>query len=317
MLNNQSIFITGGTGTVGKAFLKKVLADYPNVKSITIYSRDEMKQYELRQQYPSNHFRQIKWVIGDIRDSERLTTKMKGVDIVIHAAAMKHIPICEENPEECLKTNVGGTKNVIRAALDNRVGTSVLCSTDKAVDPISVYGNSKQAAEKLFLNAEHPQGKFSIVRLGNIWGSRGSVVTLFTKLAKTGIIPITHPDMTRFFCTQEQVANSLIYALQNIQGREIIIPKMEAKKIVDIANEIAPGCEHKIIGLRGFEKISERLASTIDLKYIWENHNYWIINSSKTNSDFLNSIHQAKPILDIKRLDSQVASDALFKYQLN
>lgn len=303
MLNNQSIFITGGTGTLGRSFLKKALASYNAIKSITIYSRDEMKQYELRREYPTIQFPKIQWVIGDIRDKERLTDKMKGADIVIHAAAMKHIPICEENPEECLKTNVEGSKNVIHAALKNTVKKSILASTDKAVDPISTYGNSKQAAEKLFLNAGNDSSKFAIVRLGNIWGSRGSVVPLFKELAKTGVIPITHSDMTRFFCTEEKSADSLLFTLAFMNGGEIVIPKMKARKIVDIAYEIAPECVHKVIGLRGFEKVSEKLASSIELNKLSEFQHFWII--SEATASTLRASYKA--------LDSS----SILKYQLN
>lgn len=304
MLNNQSIFITGGTGTLGQAFIKKALAEYPNIREITIYSRDEMKQYELRRTYPSASFPHMKWVIGDIRDAERLSEKMKGADIVIHAAAMKHIPICEENPEECLKTNVEGTKNVIHAALENGVKKTVLASTDKAVDPISIYGNSKQAAEKLFLRASTEQSKFAVIRLGNIWGSRGSVVPLFQELAKTGLIPITHSDMTRFFCTETQSAKSLLFSLEAMLGGEIFIPKMEAKKIMDIAKKIAPACEYKIIGLRGFEKIGEKLASDIELDRLKETEAHWIIDRKV-----------ASPVSTTKY--KELDSSSLLKYQLN
>ncbi|MEP2026686.1 MAG: polysaccharide biosynthesis protein [Reichenbachiella sp.] len=304
MLNHQSIFITGGTGTLGRAFIERALSKFPKLKTITIYSRDEMKQYELRRQYPSTKFPMIQWVIGDIRDAERLSEKMKSADLVIHTAAMKHIPICEENPEECLKTNVEGTKNVIHAALENEIKKVILASTDKAVDPISIYGNSKQAAEKLFLNAGNEISKFSILRLGNIWGSRGSVVPLFKELAKTGIIPITHPEMTRFFCSEEQSADSLFYALQYIEGGEILIPKMTVRKITDIAEEIAPNCVHKTIGLRGFEKVGEKLVSDIELDRLHESDKYWII--AKNKSDQL-----------ISPKFQQLDSNSLLKYQLN
>lgn len=292
MLNNQSIFITGGTGTLGRAFIKKALNEYPDIKEITVYSRDEMKQYELRRQYPSSQYPRMKWVIGDIRDQQRLHEKMRGSDVVIHAAAMKHIPICEENPEECLKTNVEGTKNVIHAAIKNQVGKVILASTDKAIDPISIYGNSKQAAEKLFLNAGNDNSKFSIVRLGNIWGSRGSVVPLFKELSKTGIIPITHPDMTRFFCTEKQTADTLLYTIENMKGGEIIIPKMAARKIIEIANEIASGCQHKIIGLRGFEKINEKLVSDIERDRLQETEHFWVLSKSNTSSSISIKFHQ-------------------------
>lgn len=304
MLNNQSIFITGGTGTLGRAFIKKALAEYPDIKEITIYSRDEMKQYELRRDYPSSCFPQIKWVIGDIRDAERLSDKMRGADIVIHTAAMKHIPICEENPEECLKTNVEGTKNVIHAAIENSVNKTILASTDKAVDPISIYGNSKQTAEKLFLHAGNEVSKFAIVRLGNIWGSRGSVVPLFKELAKTGVIPITHPDMTRFFCTEEESTESLMFTLKTMQGGDIVVPRMKAKKITDIANEIATGCQHKIIGLRGFEKVGEKLVSTIELDRLVETEKHWVICQNTTSS--VSAIAY-----------SELDSSSLLKYQLN
>ncbi|WP_420581901.1 polysaccharide biosynthesis protein [Reichenbachiella sp.] len=304
MLDNQSIFITGGTGTLGQAFVKKVLTEYTDIKSITIYSRDEMKQYELRRKYPADQFPMFRWVIGDIRDADRLSEKMKGADIVIHAAAMKHIPICEENPEECLKTNVEGTKNVIHSAIEHGVKKTILASTDKAVDPISIYGNSKQAAEKLFLNAGNDNSKFAIVRLGNIWGSRGSVVPLFKELSKTGVIPITHPDMTRFFCTEEQSADSFLYALKKMKGGEIVIPKMESKKITDIANELAPDCIYEIIGLRGFEKVGEKLVSDIELDRLIETEKHWVIGKNTTSSFLLTTY-------------SDLDSSSLIKYQLN
>ncbi|UXX81116.1 polysaccharide biosynthesis protein [Reichenbachiella carrageenanivorans] len=309
MLNHQSIFITGGTGTLGSAFLHKILATYPQINTVTIYSRDEMKQYELRRRYPSVKYPMIRWVIGDIRDQERLHDKMKGADLVIHAAAMKHIPICEENPEECLKTNVTGTKNVIHAALDNNVKQTILCSTDKSVDPISIYGNSKQAAEKLFLNASNEHSKFAIIRLGNIWGSRGSVVPLFKEIGESGKLPITHPNMSRFFCTEEQMTDSLFYTLETMQGGEIVIPKMIARKITDIAREIAPNATHQIVGLRGFEKISEKLVSDIELPRTSENAYYWIINSSAPSTTQI--------VKDARELDSQYASKTIFNYLLN
>ncbi|MEO9967600.1 MAG: polysaccharide biosynthesis protein [Reichenbachiella sp.] len=314
MVNNKSIFITGGTGTLGQSFIKKVLNSYSEVGKITIYSRDEMKQYELGRLYPSNQYPQIRWVIGDVRDRSRLVSKMAGADIVIHAAAMKHIPICEENPEECIKTNVEGTKNVIFSALENGVKKTVLCSTDKAVDPISIYGNSKEAAEKLFLNASTASSKFAIIRLGNIWGSRGSVVPLFKELSKTGVIPITHPDMTRFFCSESQTTDSLIYALEHMLGGEIFIPKMSSRRIVDIAKEIGPDCAHHVIGLRGFEKISEKLITDTEKERTIENSSYWIVHHNKES---VTDYDQLISAIDQNRLDSQLANDAHLKYQLN
>lgn len=314
MLKNQSIFITGGTGTLGKALLKKVLAKYPEVSKVTIFSRDEMKQYDLRRQYPSDDFPQLNWVIGDVRDRQRLTSKMKGSSIVIHSAAMKHIPICEENPEECLKTNVEGTKNIIHAAIENEVEKTILCSTDKAVDPISIYGNSKQAAEKLFLNVNSDRSKFSVLRLGNIWGSRGSVVPLFKALSKTGVIPITHSEMTRFFCTEEQATDSLLFAINKMQGGEIIIPKMAALKITDLANDLAPGCKHQVVGLRGFEKISEKLVSSFELDNTFESDEHFIVNTAFLEHKINKS---SQLIIDPNCLDSSHLEGKKYNYNLN
>ncbi|WP_422361725.1 polysaccharide biosynthesis protein [Reichenbachiella sp.] len=300
MLDNQSIFITGGTGTFGQAFINKTLSEYTDINSITIYSRDEMKQYELRRKYPSGQFPMLRWEIGDIKNMDRLSEKMKGADIVIHAAAMKHIPICEENREECQKTNVEGTKNVIHSAMEYSVKKTIQASTNKAVDPISIYGNSKQAAEKLFLNAGNDISKFVIVRLGNIWESRGSVVPVFKELAETGVISTTHPDMARFFCTEEQSADCLIYTMKPMEDGEIIIPKMEAKKITDIAIELAPDCIQKVVGL----KVGEKLVSDIEMARVNESSDYWNMAKNKLSLLTSTKLHQ---------LDSGL----LLKYQLN
>jgi FlaA1/EpsC-like NDP-sugar epimerase len=304
MKNLNSIFITGGTGTLGSLIIERVLKDYPNVKNITIYSRDEMKQYEMRRRYPANLYPVLKWIIGDVRDAERLESNMSEVDLVIHAAAMKHILICEENPEECLKTNVQGTKNVIAAAKTNKVPKIILCSTDKAVDPISIYGNSKQAAEKLFIKANSDTSKFSIIRFGNLFGSRGSVVPLFEEEKENGVLPLTHPEMSRFFCQPKETVDTLLLALDTMLGGEIFIPKMRAIKIIDLATHIAPSCTHKIIGLRGFEKIHEKLVSEIEEERTLEQKQCYIITQRQMTNDEALDHYQALALREVGKLDS-------------
>ena len=257
--NNKTVLLTGGTGSFGRAFIQYLLKNY-NPNAIRVYSRDELKQYQLSQEVNDSRLR---FLIGDVRDRERLIKAARKVDVIVHAAAMKQVPICEYNPFEAVKTNVLGAKNIIDAALVNEVPKVIALSTDKAVNPVNLYGATKLCADKMFIHANVYSGerptRFACVRYGNVMGSRGSVIPLFLQQRKTGVITITDPRMTRFWLTLEQAVELVCKAVQLIQGGEIFIPRIPSMKIVDLARAIAPGCEHKIIGIRPGEKIHEVL----------------------------------------------------------
>ena len=259
MFNGKNILITGGTGSFGKKYTKILLEKYtPN--KIIIYSRDELKQYEMAQEYNDKCMR---YFIGDVRDEARLKKATKDVDFIIHAAALKHVPIAEYNPMECIKTNINGAQNVIDAAIENGVSKVIALSTDKAANPVNLYGATKLASDKLFVAANNLVGtqdtKFSVVRYGNVVGSRGSVVPFFKKLINEGVkeLPITDEKMTRFFITLEDGVNFVLKNFERMQGGEIFIPKIPSMKIVDMAKAIAPNLPHQIIGIRPGEKLHE------------------------------------------------------------
>lgn len=259
MFNNKSILITGGTGSFGKQYIKTILAQY-QPKRLIVFSRDELKQFEMEQTFNQPCMR---YFIGDVRDLERLQQAMNGVDIVIHAAALKQVPAAEYNPTECLKTNVHGAENVIRAAIDNDVEKVIALSTDKAANPINLYGASKLASDKLFVAANNMAGGrqtiFSVVRYGNVVGSRGSVVPFFQKLIAEGAdhLPVTHEEMTRFWITLQQGVDFVLKNFDRMQGGEIFVPKIPSVRVVDLATAMAPDLEQKIIGIRPGEKLHE------------------------------------------------------------
>lgn len=275
MLNNKSVLITGGTGSFGKKFIETILERYPGVKKIIIYSRDELKQSVIKQQYPMSIYPQLRFFIGDVRDKERLTQACHGVDVIIHAAAIKQVDTAEYNPTECIRTNIDGAENVIHAALASGVEDVVALSTDKACAPINLYGATKLASDKLFTAANNIRGsrdiKFSVVRYGNVMGSRGSVIPFFMDKRKGGILPITHEEMTRFNISLQDGVNLVMFALDNHLGGEIFIPKIPSYKILDVAKAVAPECEIKVVGIRPGEKLHEEMItdsdslSTIDL----------------------------------------------------
>ncbi len=281
MIANKSILITGGTGSLGKALTKYILDNYPDVKKLIIFSRDEQKQFQMAQEYPTNKYPQIRFFIGDVRDKERLVRALKGVDFVIHAAAMKHVPIAEYNPDECVKTNIDGARNVIEACLQTNVQRVVALSTDKACAPINLYGATKLASDKLFVAANNIKGWnpiiFSVVRYGNVMGSNGSVIPFFIKKKKEGILPITDPNMTRFNITLQGGVDMVMHALENAWGGEIFIPKIPSYRILDVANAIAPECEHKIVGIRPGEKVHEEMISSSDSFYTYDLGKYYTI----------------------------------------
>ncbi len=268
MLNHKSVLITGGTGSFGKKFVETILDRYSNVKRIVIYSRDELKQFELRQKYPEKLFPQLRFFIGDVRDGERLKRACENVDVIIHAAAIKQVDTAEYNPEECIKTNIGGAQNVINAALAMGVKEVVALSTDKACAPINLYGATKLTSDKLFVAANNMKGsrdiRFSVVRYGNVMGSRGSVIPFFMDKRKEGLLPITHEEMTRFNISLQAGVDLVMFAIQNHLGGEIFIPKIPSYRILDVAKAIAPSCATKVVGIRPGEKLHEEMITETD-----------------------------------------------------
>jgi len=266
--SNSRLLITGGTGSFGKAFIAQVLERFPDIRRIVIYSRDELKQWELQQQYPERDFPQLRFFLGDVRDQDRLRRALEGVDTVIHAAALKQVPAAEYNPMEFVKTNVLGAENLIQACLDTGVNRVVALSTDKAAAPINLYGATKLCSDKLFIAANNIKGsrdlRLSVVRYGNVMGSRGSVIPYFLKKARTGILPITDPKMTRFNISLHDGVKMVLWSLENSLGGELLVPKIPSYKITDVAEAIGPSCEKPIIGIRPGEKIHEEMITTSD-----------------------------------------------------
>jgi UDP-N-acetylglucosamine 4,6-dehydratase len=279
---NKTILITGGTGSLGQALVKHIL-DLRNEEfsKIIVFSRDEQKQYQMSLEFPENKFPQMRYFIGDVRDLSRLTMAMKGVDYVIHAAAMKHVPIAEYNPMECIKTNINGAENVINAALETGVKKVVALSTDKACAPINLYGATKLASDKLFVAANNITGwnpiTFSVVRYGNVMGSNGSVIPYFLKKKEEGVLPITDLKMTRFNISLEGGVNMVMHALDSAWGGEIFIPKIPSYNILDVANAIGPECEKRVVGIRPGEKIHEEMITSSDSYYTWDLGKYYTI----------------------------------------
>jgi UDP-N-acetylglucosamine 4,6-dehydratase/5-epimerase len=281
MLSNKSILITGGTGSLGKELTKTILAKWPDVKRLVIYSRDEQKQFQMAQEYPDTKYPAIRYFIGDVRDLERLKRALTGIDYVIHAAAMKHVHIAEYNPDECVKTNIGGAENLIKATLDSGVTRVVALSTDKACAPINLYGATKLTSDKLFIAANNIKGskdiQFSVVRYGNVMGSNGSVIPFFLQKRKEGVIPITDPTMTRFNISLVDGVEMVLHALDNAWGGELFVPKIPSYNIMDVAKAIAPNCEHKILGIRPGEKIHEEMITVSDSFTTYDLGKYFVI----------------------------------------
>jgi len=281
MLDNKSILITGGTGSLGRALTKTILERWPAVKRLVIYSRDEQKQFQMAQEYPEAKYSAIRYFIGDVRDLDRLKRAFTGIDYVIHAAAMKHVHIAEYNPDECIKTNIGGAENVIKACLASNVSRVVALSTDKACAPINLYGATKLTSDKLFIAANNIIGvqdiRFSVVRYGNVMGSNGSVIPFFLKKKKDGVLPITDPTMTRFNISLDDGVSMVLHALDNAWGGELFVPKIPSYRIMDVAKAIGPECEHRIIGIRPGEKIHEEMITTSDSFTTYDLVKYYII----------------------------------------
>jgi UDP-N-acetylglucosamine 4,6-dehydratase/5-epimerase len=282
MLSNKSILITGGTGSLGKELVKTILAKWPDVKRLVIYSRDEQKQFQMAQEYPEDKYPAIRYFIGDVRDLERLKRAFIGIEYVIHAAAMKHVHIAEYNPDECVKTNVGGAENVIRAALDSSsVLRVVALSTDKACAPINLYGATKLTSDKLFIAANNIRGtkkiNFSVVRYGNVMGSNGSVIPFFIDKRKNGVLPITDINMTRFNISLQGGVRMVLYALEHAFGGELFVPKIPSYRITDVAKAIGPDCEHQVVGIRPGEKIHEEMIAASDSFSTYDIGKYYVI----------------------------------------
>lgn len=268
MFSNQSILVTGGTGSFGKAFIRTILERFPDVRRLVVFSRDELKQFEMAQQFPDSEYPALRYFIGDVRDADRLRRALEGVDVVIHAAALKQVPAAEYNPFECIKTNVLGAQNVIEACFDTQVRRVVALSTDKAAAPINLYGATKLCSDKLFTAANNVRGRrdlrFSVVRYGNVMGSRGSVIPFFLDRCKTGVLPITDPAMTRFNISLQEGVDMVLWALENAQGGEIFVPKIPSYRVTDLARAIGPDCEHRVVGIRPGEKIHEEMITASD-----------------------------------------------------
>lgn len=271
LLKDKSILVTGGTGSFGKRFISTVLKN-SSARRVIVYSRDEFKQYEMAQQLPQAEYGEIRYFIGDVRDRDRLTLAMRDVDIVVHAAALKHIPAAEYNPFECIRTNVYGAENVVMAAIANGVQKVIALSTDKAANPINLYGASKLSSDKIFVAANNISGaggpRFAIVRYGNVVGSRGSVVPFFRGLVAKNAksVPITDVRMTRFWITLQQGVNFVINRLGVMRGGEIFVPKLPSMKVTDLANIIAPGLKHDVVGIRPGEKLHEEMVTEEDAR---------------------------------------------------
>ena len=294
MLDNQSILITGGTGSFGKQYIKTILEHY-EPRRIVVYSRDELKQFDMQQEFAQDCMR---YFIGDVRDRERLSMAMRGVDYVIHAAALKQVPAAEYNPTECIRTNIQGAENVIHAALDNEVSKVIALSTDKAASPINLYGATKLCSDKLFVAGNNLAGRkkarFSVVRYGNVVGSRGSVVPFFKKLLQNGTdhLPITHKDMTRFWITLQQGVDFVLKNFERMQGGEIFVPKIPSVKIVDLATAMAPDLPHKLVGIRPGEKLHEVMCPGDDSHLTFEFHDHYVITPSIKFHSFANGYAQ-------------------------
>jgi len=297
----EKILVTGGTGSFGKAFIKRALASGSGVKRLIVYSRDELKQWELQQIYPVSEYPQLRFFLGDVRDSDRIKRALEGIDTVIHAAALKQVPAAEYNPMEFIKTNVLGAENIVQACLDSSVQRVVALSTDKAAAPINLYGATKLCSDKLFIAANNIKGgrdlRFSVVRYGNVMGSRGSVIPFFMEKARTGQLPITSPEMTRFNISLDQGVDMVHWAMDNAFGGEVFVPKLPSYRITDVADAIAPSCSKNIIGIRAGEKLHEEMITSADSFSTFDLGQYYAICSTdKCKKNYENSPLKSVPV---------------------
>ncbi|WP_233880386.1 UDP-N-acetylglucosamine 4,6-dehydratase (inverting) [Paraburkholderia flagellata] len=284
MFNGKSILVTGGTGSFGRKFVRNILAQY-QPRRLVVFSRDELKQFEMQQEFDQSCMR---YFIGDVRDAERLIQATRGVDFIVHAAALKQVPAAEYNPTECIKTNIHGAENVIRAAIENEVEKVIALSTDKAANPINLYGATKLASDKLFVAANNMAGghrtTFSVVRYGNVVGSRGSVVPFFKRLIANGNdhLPITHPDMTRFWITLDDGVDFVLKNFQRMKGGEIFVPKIPSVRIVELATSMAPELPQRIVGIRPGEKLHEVMCPADDSHLTIEFDDHYVLGPTIT-----------------------------------
>ena len=301
-LNGKSILNTGGTGSLGKELTKTILKKWPEIKRLVIYSRDEQKQFQMSQIYSEQKYPGIRYFIGDVRDRDRLRRAFSGVDYVIHTAAMKHVHIAEYNPDECIKTNIGGAENVVSVSLESNVERVVALSTDKACAPINLYGATQLTSDKLFVSANNIRGnnpiKFSVVRYGNVMGSNGSVIPFFiNKKNNENTLPITDPEMTRFNISLADGVNMVLHALENAWGGEIFVPKIPSYRILDVAEAIGPDCKKPIVGIRPGEKIHEEMITSSDSYNTYDLGKYYTILPSTPSwslNDFINNFKAKK-----------------------
>lgn len=303
-LENANILVTGGTGSFGKVFVKTILTRYPGVRRLVVFSRDELKQFEMAQQFPTAEYPALRYFIGDVRDAARLRRAVEGIDVVVHAAALKQVPTAEYNPFECIKTNVLGAQNLIEACLDGGVRRVVALSTDKAAAPINLYGATKLCSDKLFVAANNIRGsrdlRLSVVRYGNVMGSRGSVIPFFLERRKTGVLPITDAAMTRFNISLQEGVDMVLWGLEHAWGGEILVPKIASYRITDLATAIGPDCEHPIVGLRPGEKIHEEMITPSDSHHAVDVGGYYAILPSGaefTRDDYCRRMN-ARPVPD-------------------
>jgi len=277
----KKILITGGTGSFGKQFVASLFERHPEIERVVVFSRDELKQFQMSQSYPDKKFPAIRFFIGDIRDPDRIRRALEGIDTVIHAAALKHVPIAEYNPFECIKTNVLGAQNLIEACLDTGVRQVIALSTDKAAAPVNLYGATKLCSDKLFIAANNIVGtrdlRFSVVRYGNVMGSRGSVIPFFLDKKQNGILPITDPRMTRFNIRLSEAAEMVFWALHNGRGGEVLVPKIPSYRILDLAEAVCPTCTKPVVGMRAGEKLHEEMITSSDSQNTVDLGNYYAI----------------------------------------
>lgn len=317
MLSDSRILVTGGTGSFGKKFVEMVLKRYPKVKRLVVYSRDELKQYEMSQVFPQSKYPQMRYFIGDVRDGDRLKRACEQIDIIVHAAALKQVPTAEYNPMECIRTNIMGAENVVNAAMDCGIKKVVALSTDKAAAPINLYGATKLCSDKLFIAANSVKGfrdlKFSVVRYGNVMGSRGSVIPFFLEKRKSGVIPITHPDMTRFNITLEEGVEMVLHAIEHSWGGELFVPKIPSYKITTLAEALAPNCKTEIVGIRPGEKIHEEMITETDSLNTYDCGRYYVMTPAVASWSMAEWEHRfgAKKVSEGFRYNSGANSDWL------
>jgi UDP-N-acetylglucosamine 4,6-dehydratase/5-epimerase len=301
MLNDKSVLITGGTGSFGKKFTEVILQRYPAIRRLVIFSRDELKQFEMSQLYPKKDFPQVRFFLGDVRDAQRFKRACEGIDVIIHAAALKQVPAAEYNPDEFVKTNIMGAQNVIDAALSTQVKVVVALSTDKAAAPINLYGATKLVSDKLFIAANNIKGsrdlRFSVVRYGNVMGSRGSVIPFFMDRARRGLsLPITHMDMTRFNISLEDGVDMVLWTIEHGLGGEVLVPKIPSYKIETVARAIAPNAPLEDVGIRPGEKLHEEMITESDSYNTIEFDKYYAILSSDADKERYKKHYNAKDV---------------------